>query len=89
MSATSINSETDSSGHGCGINNSFNNFREELSEAFANNLNLKTHQDANEKILRNIVASARKSVTLKQAVQARAVWMTKQWTHRGSSKGRI
>ena len=72
MSSISINSEAAASGNGTGINYTDNNFREEVSQALAIKLNLKTHQHANEKILRNIVTTGGRCGTLKQVVQARS-----------------
>ena len=72
MSAISANPEMADSGNGFGISDTDNKFRQEVSQALAIKLNLKTQQHANEKILRNIVATVGKCGTLKQAVQARA-----------------
>ena len=72
MSTISLNPEAAASGMGTRINNTDNNFRQEVTQALAIKLNLKTQQHANEKVLRNIVATGGRCGTLKQAVQARA-----------------
>ena len=72
MSAISMHPEDAASGIGDRINHLDNNFRQEVTQALAIKLNLKTHRHANEKILRNIVATGGRCGTLKEAVQARA-----------------
>ena len=72
MSAISVNPETAASGVGSENSITDNNFRQEVPQALAIKLNLKTHQHANEKVLRSIVATGGRCRTLKQAVQARA-----------------
>ena len=49
-----------------------NNFHEEVQQALAIKLNLKTRQHANERVLRGLLKSGGRCGTLKQAVQARA-----------------
>ena len=72
MSAISLNSEAAASGIGTDLNHTDNKFRQAVTQALAIKMNLKTHQHANEKVLRNIVATGGRCGTLKQAVQARA-----------------
>ena len=72
MSAISANPEAGASGIGSGSASSDNNFRQQVTQALAIKLNLKTHQHANEKVLRRIVATGGRCGTLKQAVLARA-----------------
>ena len=72
MSAISLNSEAAASGIGTELNHTDNKFRQAVTQALAIKMNLKTHQHANEKVLRNIVATGGRCGTLKQAVQARA-----------------
>ena len=48
------------------------NFKNEVSQALALKLNLKTQQHANEKMFRSLAGSGGHCLTLKQAVQARA-----------------
>ena len=54
------------------FSNVANNFKDQLSQALALQLNFKTTQQANEKALRSLLKSQGLATDLKQALQARA-----------------
>ena len=62
----------DLSGRSFGVNYSDDSFKSKVCQALALKLNLKTHQNANEKVLQEIVKTGGRCGTLKQVVQARA-----------------
>ena len=73
MSTIARNPEEEAQGTGQYMNNSSTEqFHNELSQAVALKLNLKTHQHANEKMLRVLMGTGGQRAVLKQAVQARA-----------------
>ena len=71
---SSIAREPITNATGCGgqANNLGSNFHQEVQQALAIKLNLKTRQHANERVLRGLLRSGGRCGTLKEAVQARA-----------------
>ena len=72
MSSIACEPITNVTGSGGQDNNLGNNFHQEVQQALAIKLNLKTRQHANERVLRGLLRTGGRCGTLKEAVQARA-----------------
>lgn len=72
MSSIANDPSTGATGSGGQVNSLGNNFHQQVQQALAIKLNLKTRQHANERVLRGLLKSGGRCGTLKQAVQARA-----------------
>ena len=72
MSAIACNAEAGAKGVFDLVSQGNDSFREQVSQALALKLNLKTNQQANEKVLLNLLKSKGQKVGLKQMLQARA-----------------
>ena len=72
MSTIACNAEAGAKGVFNLVSQGNDSFKEHISEALAIKLNLKTTQQANEKVLLNLLKSDGQKCGLKQTIQARA-----------------
>ena len=72
MSAIACNAEAGAKGVFNLVSGGDDTFKEQVTQALAIKLNLKTNQQANERALRNLLQSKGRNISLKQALQARA-----------------
>ena len=72
MSSIACNAESDARGVFDLASQGKDSFKEQIGQALALKLNLKTSQQANEKVLLSLVQSGGKNAGLKQMLQARA-----------------
>ena len=80
MSSIACNAESEARGVFELASQGTDSFNEQIGQALALKLNLKTSQQANEKVLLSVVKSGGKKAGLKQILQARAAVYGVCWT---------